>query len=406
MLGNRNKLPIRATRLVGKPYAAPSPPRLRSVTGSIKDGRQAKGTGAVFGQDGERTVTNSDGDLHYLSKVDHEAATAVDQVDQGFTAPIDNARKAGEDARLQGEDAGRELVELEEGDAVMAEEEETYKDRRGLGILGYVSVLFLLYWVALPFDKAAANGLPLSPGMQLLIALTIGGLMLVDAHYAAHKQEDFEAAREQREEHPEKFRTERVKYYGVFGGSIATILGIGAWRFFTFQAEAAATGGLFAGSAVASIVLTLLALVAFVAAFLAAEKYLWLKPLREIRRRRAANYELRKVQQRIIDTAERVQAQAQLTLDYLEQTRAKYLSQIESSRKTRRDSFMHKARTQEHKTRQKRAKQEGDDPDPGSREPVTPTGPGPRGGEARLRALDTGDLADEVRARARAAGVN
>lgn len=116
----------RSTRLRGKRYDPPARPAiLRSDRRTQwKDGYNAKRLGGVFAEDGD--VTDEEGRLWYLRKIDHEADGAIDGIRQGFDVPKDNARKAGEDARLQEEDALRELSELEELDAKLAAEEETY----------------------------------------------------------------------------------------------------------------------------------------------------------------------------------------------------------------------------------------------------------------------------------------
>lgn len=280
--------------------------------------------------------------------------------------------------------------------------------RRGLKPLGYVLVLFFLYLVAFPFDKAAANGLPLTPGLQFLVAATIGGLLLMAAHFAADKQQDYEDARELADEHPEKFRTERNWYYAALVGPIVAIVGIGAWRYFTFEEQAEMTGGLFAGGAMANVVFTMLALVAFVAAFIAGQKYLWLKPLRDCRKQRELNRGKRRIQQEIIDRVERVQAQAALTLQYLDETEANYIAQVNAWRETRKDVVMHKARMKEHTQRAKQFKRDYEDPGPGAgaRQPRPERRPTPGGGSAPLRAIEIDDLADEVQAKARAQGLS
>jgi hypothetical protein len=343
----------------------------------------------------DEVLLDDGGQLHYVTLIDHEADGAIAGVRQSYETPKGNARENGQDAELREEDAERELAELDDEDAEDAVIEDGLKHRRGLKPLGYALLLVLLYLITLAYDVAAASGLPIAPGMQTLAALTIGALIMVAAHWAAHKEQDVDEARERQHDDPEGLRQALIQYRAVLFGAIALIVGIGLWRYFTFEAEAKATGGVFAGGAAANIAFTLLALVAFFAAYLAGQAYLNLHPLRKIRAKRARTRAKRKVQQNLIDTAERIKTQALLTLEFLEQDEAGVVRQIEAWRDARKDKFMHDVRVREHRRRQKTLKQ-GAEPggDPES-VPQRTTAVDPR-----FNGIDLTGLADDVKTRA------
>ena len=274
-------------RLRGKPPARPS--ILRSNLGTrLTDKVNARGTGGVMAQDGE-ILRGGDGTLHYVSVIDAHADGAIAGVEQSYEAPKGKARDTGRDAELRQAEAGRELAQLEVEDADLAAEEDRLKDRRGLRPFSYAALIALLYLITLPYDVAAASGLPIAPAMSALAGLTIGALLMVAAHWAAHKEQDVDQARGQEHDDPAALRKALIQHRSVLVGTIGLIIGVGVWRAGTFQAQAEATGGLFAGGVFANITFTLLALVAFLSAYLAGQAYLKLHPLRKVRAKRKKN---------------------------------------------------------------------------------------------------------------------
>jgi len=395
MKGNANTS-ARAARLRGRQFAAPPRPAiLRSDRRTrIADKANAWSTGSVMAKD-DQVLLDDDGQLHYRSLIDHEADGAIASVRQSYETPKGNAREAGQDAELRQEDAERELAELDDEDRQDEVIEDRLKQRRGLKPLGYALLLALLYLITLAYDVAAASGLPIAPSMQTLAALTIGALIMVAAHWAAHKEQDVEEMRERQPENPEGLRQALIQYLAAVFSAIALIIGIGLWRYFTFEAEAKATGGIFAGGAAANIAFTLLALVAFFAAYLAGQAYLKLHPLRKIRAKRERTRERRKLQQNLIDTAERIKTQALLTLQFLEHDEAGVVRQIEAWREARKDKFMHDVRVREHRQRQKQPKN--------ATAPINDThtnSPPVIAIDPMFNGIDLGGLADDVKTRA------
>ena len=386
----------RDDRLRGKQYEPPARPSiLRSNLGTrLTDRVNARGTGGVMAQDGE-ILRGTDGTLHYVSVIDAHADGAVAGVEQSYATPKGNARDTGRDAELRQADAERELAHLEVEDAELAAEEDRLKHRRGLRPFGYAAVIALLYLITLPYDVAAASGLPIAPAMSALAGLTIGALLIVAAHWAAHKEQDVDEARGQNPDDPASVRKALIQHRAVLVGTIGLIIGIGVWRAGTFQAQAEATGGIFAGGVFANIAFTLLALVAFLSAYLAGQAYLKLHPLRKVRAKRKTNRTSRQLQQAIVDTFERVAAQAVLTLEFLERDHTGVVAQIEAWREARTHKFLHDVRVREHRRRQQQLR--NGEPDAATRPlaipPISVTDP-------RLRAIDMSALADDIKSRA------
>ena len=199
---------------------------------------------------------------------------------------------------------------------------------------------------------AADSGLPIAAGTPGLAGALLGVLILIAAHMAAHKEQDVEEARGRQHDDPEGHRQALIQYRAILYGGIALVVGIGIWRGFTFAAEAKATGGIFAGGMWANLVFSVIALVGFFAAFTAGQAYLKLLPLRKVRAERAGNRRARQAQQDIIDSSERIQAEARLTLEFLEQDEAGVIEEIEAWREARTQQFMHDVRVREHRRRQ------------------------------------------------------
>jgi hypothetical protein len=386
----------RDDRLRGNQYAPPARPSIlrSSLRTRLTDKLNARGTGGVMAQD-DKILRGDDGALHYVSVIDAHADGAIAGVTQSYEAPKGNARDTGRDAELRQADAGRELAQLELEDAELAAEENRLKDRRGLRPFGYAAVMTLLYLITLPYDVAAASGLPIAPAMSALAGLTIGALLMVAAHWAAHKEQDVDDARGREHDDPAARRKALIQHRAVLVGTISLIIGIGVWRAGTFQAQAEATGGIFAGGVFANIAFTLLALVAFLSAYLAGQAYLKLHPLRKVRAKRTKNRTSRQVQQAVVDTFERVAAQAVLTLECLEREQAGVIAQIEAWREARTHKFLHDMRVREHRRRQQQPQNDEDEITATSLavQPIPAT-------DLRLRPIDMTALADEVKTRA------
>jgi hypothetical protein len=383
-------------RLRGKQYEPPAQPTIlrASLRMRLTDRVNARGTGGVMAQD-EEILRGDDGTLHYVSVIDAHADGAIAGVEQSYETPKGNARDAGRDAELRQADAERELAHLEVEDAELTVVEDRLKDRRGLRPFGYAAVIALLYLITLPYDIAAASGLPIAPAMSALAGLTIGALLMVAAHWAAHKEQDVDEARSSEEDDPAALRKALIQHRAVLVGTIGLIVGIGVWRAGTFQAQAEATGGIFAGGVFANIAFTLLALVAFLSAYLAGQAYVKLHPLRKVRAKRKKNGAQRQSQQAIVDTFERVAAQAVLTLEFLERDRIGVVGQIEAWRDARTHKFLHDVHVREHRRRQQQLR--NDETNTATRPlaipPISAT-------DLRLRPIDMGALADDVKTRA------
>jgi hypothetical protein len=382
-------------RLRGKQYEPPARPTiLRSnFRTRLTDRVNARGTGGVMAQDGE-ILRGDDGTLHYVGVIDANADGAIAGVEQSYEKPKGNVQDTGRDAELRQADAGRELAQLEVEDGELAREEDRLKDRRGLRPFGYAALIALLYLITLPYDVAAASGLPIAPAMSALAGLTIGALLMVAAHWAAHKEQDVDEARGQERDDPAAIRKALIQHRAVLVGTIGLIIGIGIWRAGTFQAQAEATGGIFAGGVFANIAFTLLALVAFLSAYLAGQAYLKLHPLRKVRAKRKKNRTSRQVQQAVVDTFERVAAQSVLTLEFLERDQAGVIAQIEAWREARTHKFLHDVRVREHRRRRQQPQHDERETTPAS--PAIPPIPAT---DLRLRPLDIGALADDVKTR-------
>ena len=351
----------------------------------VLDHTQARTAGGILAVDG-RALLDDEGQLHVLNRIDDEANGAVASTRRGYQAPRADAVAACRDAELSQVAARRDLAGLVAEDAALATTEARLRHLGGIKAFGYAAVLFLLYGVTLPYDVAAASGLPIAPGLQALAGAFLGVLILIAAHLAAHKEQDVEEARRHQVDDPEAHRQALVQYRAVLWGGIALVIGIGIWRGFTFAAEARATDGIFAGGWWANLVFSVIALVGFFAAFVAAQAYLKLLPLRKIRTERTRSRRAREAQQDIIDAAERLQAEARLTLEFLEQDEAGVIVEIEAWREARTQQFMHDVRVREHQRREQLKH--------GERPAADPAAPPLPAGDVTFRRLDLDGLAD------------
>ncbi len=398
MNGNRNtrargRLRLRRTRKKarggGAPSLAPPLPGILRPARSTRLGDQMKArtTGGITAVNA-RVLRDDDGRLHVLNGMNDQADGAAASTRRDYQASRADALAAGRDAELRQAAAKRSLAGLEGEDAVLAATEARLADLRGIKAFGYAAVLCLLYLITLPYDVAAASGLPIAPELQALAGALLGVLILIAAHLAAHKEQDVEEARGRQHDDPEGHRQVLIQYRAVLCGGIALVVGIGIWRALTFAAEAKATGGVFAGGMWANVVFTVIALVGFFAAYVAGQAYLKLLPLRKIRTERTRNRRARQAQQDVIDTSERIQADAGLTLDFLEQDEAGVIEEIEAWREARGQQFMHDMRVREHRRRQQLKHGEG----PAAAPPAMP------GNDVAFQRIGPEELAEDATA--------
>lgn len=340
MLSKTNRASI---GLRGGQFQPPPKPRiLRSKARTeLADRRGAKNIGRAGAE--EFDLSDSEGQYYYEGLIDAEAEGAIADTREAYEVARGNAEKVETDARQQRLDAEPKLFAVIEEDKEDEQVEQERAHLRGLGIVAYVFVLVVAYLAALPQDMAAATGLPLPPGMQLLAALTLGAALMLAAHFAGEKLLELDEARANRAREPGKYQTVKREAVALFATPLAFIVAVAIWRGQTFAAESKAVGGLFASATTANLAFTALALVAFAAAVTAARSYFRKKPLREIRRRRARNRKEKRRLEQIIDINERVEKQALLTLEHLDEQEDKTLAAIEAWRVGRKKKLRHKA---------------------------------------------------------------
>jgi hypothetical protein len=301
----------------------------------------------------------------------------------------------GAPARAEVADAELALEEVQRRDAEDELVERGLSQRHGIGPVAYGSVAALSYAATLPYDLAATSGIPVSLAAQLVAGLGMAAVTLVAAHVAGDRALDLEEARADRVDDPGRFEHAKREFLFAVSAPIAVIAAVAVWRGETFAAESRAVGGLFPSATAANMAFACLALAAFTAAFFAARSYLRLKPLRAIRARRAASREARDGLQLIIDTDERVVAQAELNVvhvsEHLEHTRAK----IDAWRAGRKQQLRHRAGVAEREHVRRLVNKGLRRPDPtASSSPVQRNAATRRGGPP----LDLSRLADRVRA--------
>lgn len=339
--------------LQGKKYEPPPLPSiLRSNTRTeFADRRGAREIGRANAED--YSLCDEGGEYYYEQLIDEQANGALASTRDGYQQSCANVEKAGEDARQQRMDAEPRVIQIIERDRKDEETERKLAHLRGLGIVGYVFVVILGYIATLPQDIAAATGLPLPFAIQLVVAFTLGGVVMLAAHFAGEKALELEQARSKRAEAPGAYEKLKHEYIAAIALPVLFILAVAVWRGQTFAAEAKAVGGLFTSATAANVAFTLLGIVAFLAVFSAAKSYLRVKALRETRTKRAENKAAREQQQGIIDINERVEAQAKLSLEHLSGHEAKVVARIEAWREARKKALRHRAgvATQKHHKR-------------------------------------------------------
>jgi hypothetical protein len=339
---------LKAAGLHGKAYQPPPDPaivRARKRT-KLADGRGARQIGHAEAEGHDLT----DGNQHYYDGlIDEQANEALAETREGHQEAAANNERAAEDARQQQDDAMQRIIQIEQRDAEDAEVERERSHLRGLGPVAYFLILVFCYVVTLPQDNAAATGLPLSATMQLVVALTIGGVLMLAAHFAGDKWRELDDARPQRVENPSEYERCKREFIAAVTIPLLVIAAVAIWRGRTFAAESDAVGGLFSSPMASNVAFGLLAICAFGVATFAARAYCRLKPLREIRRKRARNAAEREAQQCILDVAERVEAQAELNLEHLVEHLAKTEAKIEAWRAARKKHLHHRAAVLRHR---------------------------------------------------------
>lgn len=343
---------LRITGLQGKEYQPPADPAfLRRGHANLTDRRQAANIGRAVAEDHD--PSDADGELYYAGVIDEEANEALAQTRGGHQQARANNENAAEDARVRAAAACQRIDEIDVQDAVDAEREAELAHLKGLGRAGYWFAVILSYVATFPLDMAAATGLPLPPAAQLIVAVTLGAVTVLAAHFAGAKALELEEARQTRAEQPAHYARVRSEYLAALTAPMLVIVAVGAWRANTFADEARATGGLVTSSVAANLAFTFLSLVAFLAAFFATQSHLRVKPLREVRAKRRQNAIERDVRQIVVEVAEREQTQAQLNIEHLVEHEEKVLARIEATREKRKKRLRHTASVREHKHRRK-----------------------------------------------------
>ena len=343
---------IKAAGLQGKEYQPPpDPPFLHAIRSNIKDRHHAANIGKAAAEDHE--LTDDEGRFHYVGVIGEEAEEALAQTKDGHQKARANNENAAEDARLQGEAAQKRIEQINADDAKDAEFEASLGHLKGLGPIGYWFVAILAYVATFPLDAAAATGVPLPPGVQLILAATLGLVIILAAHFAADKALELDEARHDRAGRPGEYNKIRNEYIAALAAPILTIIAIAVWRGQTFSAQAEAVGGLFTSSAATNIAFACLSIAAFLAAFFAAKSYLRVKPLRDIRKKRMRTAAMREEQMVIVEVSARVQAQAQLNVQHLLEHEEKTIARIEATGEKRKKLLCHSAGVREHKHHKK-----------------------------------------------------
>jgi hypothetical protein len=373
---------VRARQRLGglrrKDYEPPRKPDVltRPLVVAFDDRNKARDVGdaAAYGHD--ETMRGERGELHIDRMIDAQAARAIADQRYSYGRPKEAAEQARQDAIEQQRDAGREIAELAKRDAEKAAEEAALGERHGPGTVGYCLLRLVLFLVTLPVDYGAAQGLPLPPGLQALLAVLLGAAIVGAADYAAKKIEDLRQAYHRRTEDPFGYRQDQVLLVAAIALPIAFIGGTTIWRGETFAAEAEMSAGAFDAGA-ANLALALIALLTFGLGVLAGLAYRRIKPLRAIRRQRRRIKAEQQTWQAACDKAERLQRQAEVTRDYLNQRESKTLEAIRRWAEERKARVAHNAAKQ----RLKVLRREGRRGAGGTDGPaaVRPMAPGPAG---------------------------
>ena len=345
-------------------------------------------------------MTDTDGRLFAEKEIDEQADRAIADQQHGFREPVERATTLLHDKREEEQDALREIAELEEQDGDLQEREQELGERHGPGPFGYAALLITCFLMLLPADLAAAQGLPIAPAMQTMLAILAGAIQTWAAHYAGRKLEDLHEAHGRRDDDPFQYKQEQILLGAAIAIPIATIIGFALWRANTFATDARITGGLAQGG-MANIALAFLALVGFTVAVIASLAHRRMQPLRQVRKERGKNFAKRKQWQRVADEAQRIQAMAQVTLDYLAEREAAVVEAIHHWAEERKNRVRHLALNKERKIRAKRGWLDNDGPGEAA---AVPARPGPRPprpiGDGHVRPLDLAEVADRVRTQA------
>jgi hypothetical protein len=313
-IGENDKI----TRLKGKEFEPPRKPDMQTHPLVVAFNDRRYGTQKGQADAGGYGMADEQGVPHAECLIDEQAERCTADQRHGFRYPKENADKIRQDAVEQQADAIRELGAATKRDAKLKAEEEALGRRQGPSRIGYALILIVLFALTLPIDYGAAMWTPLPPLGQWMLAFLIGGVTVLCAHQAAKKVEDLQEAHGQREEDPFAYRKEQIALGFGLSIPLAVIVGTTMWRAQAFASDARATGGL-VHSGAANIAFALLALMAFVVAVLAGISYRRMEPLLEIRNERAEIQAQRELWQHMLDQAERLQRQAELTLAYLDE---------------------------------------------------------------------------------------
>ncbi len=164
------------------------------------------------------------------------------KINQNFREPFTNIDELHENAERRREAAERQVGDIDEMLAEAKSRRAEWDGVTGPSRLAMFFVLAVVFLAQMPADKLAADILPLSPLMKMLVAVMAGGITAYAAHYAGELVVKFKEAWANRHED----RGEAVQQGGMLAavvlGPIAMIVALTAWRGATLDAFDAATG--------------------------------------------------------------------------------------------------------------------------------------------------------------------
>lgn len=380
-------------RLRGKRFEPPRKPDLLTSSLVTALGDHGKGRQLGKGHANEFDMTDEEGRLVVDKQVDEQVERATTDQQYRYADAIGAAEQTRSDAIEQQADGQREIDELLGTDLYeLGPKEEAMGERHGPSRLGYGLLLACVFLMLLPADVGAAQLLPLAPVMQLLLGVLLGAGMTWAAHVAAKKLADLWEAHRTRGEDAFGYSLERVQVVAAISIPLLVIVGTAVMRGQVFMAAERATGGIVQGSA-ANVAIAFFGVLGFAIAVMFGLAYHRVKPLRDVRARRAANLAKRKTFQRAVDTAERVERQAEVTIAFLEQRRDHTIVALRHWGEERKARIHRIGINVALRSEIKRSKKDDgpDEPPRGRMRRPRPTAGGPQ-----LRSVDLDGLADQV----------
>lgn len=287
-------------------------------------------------------------ELHVDRLIDAQTARAIADLSRDFEQRREHQQQNCNQAGSEGEAVCRKIEAAKAREPEIVEPDRSEEERRGVGPLGLVLALIVLYLMTLPGDLAAAMWSPLPPAGQWLLAGMIGAGLVVAAHWASATLVDLHLAWQARQSDGFLYREAQVKLGLGVVLPVAAIIATAAWREQGLIALAHATG-LIVPSTSMNAALATLAVMAFAVAVIAGVEFRRAQPARL---KRAARAKTAKVAAKIAAQVEdevaglevlRAQAdrsvakttQALTSLDEREQRRVEALRQWGKERKAR-----------------------------------------------------------------------